>query len=81
MSFLDDEIVALFELCITGKEFVDGFNELLDERNKSQRINHTDLKRINNCINLAMDRIEKEHGIRLMKKDDYYNQVMEENFG
>lgn len=81
MAFLDDEIVALYELCDTGKQFIKGINELLDERLKTKRVKHTDLKRINNSINLAMDRIEKEHGIRLIKKDAYYNQVMKENFG
>jgi len=81
MAFLDDEIITLFELCDTGKQFIDGINELLDERCANKRITHTDLKRINNSINLAMDRIEKEQGIRLIKKDAYYNQIMKENFG
>ncbi len=81
MAFLDDEIVALYELCNTGKQFIDEINKLLDERAELKKINHTDLKRINNLINLAMDRIEKKHGIRLIKKDAYYNQIMQENFG
>lgn len=79
-EFLDDKIVKLYEGYVDPKSFIKGVNKLLDEWSGGS-MNLTQLKRANNLINLAMDRIEKDHGVRIMKKDAYYKSIMQVNFG
>lgn len=67
-KFLDDEIVELFESATNVEDFSKGVSKLLIARHPTN-FTDTELRRTNSLVNLANDRIKKEHGAYVYKKD------------
>lgn len=78
-NFLDDQIVELFDNVIVDEIPVDDFHgcfaDLLLKKMPKNFMGLTDVKRIQNGVNLAIDRIQKKYGWCPLKKDQFFEAV------